>query len=307
MRKITFLLLPILLSTMQANAYDFELNGIYYNFIEEKPNEVEVVHFIEYWHDDFDGEGNYEGDIIIPETVIYEDKEYQVTSIGEIAFEEGSIESVVIPKSIKYIGWGAFRNLRATLKRIEVQWQTPLELEKVEIASRFDTSFEHIVLVVPANTKALYEGHEVWQNFTHIEEKGAEPAQANDVSLNPREIHMLNGAVVLEMRKGINFPCIALHFSDENINMGFGTYIEVKERGGLYIVDGKPYTAINYGIKECLKNHLERFYNDYDKKEYGKEVWSAFVEEGGLQLFLDIANGYIDDEFLSSPFNEIYG
>ena len=51
----------------------------------------------------------YEGDIIIPETVVFNERTYRVTSIGEEAFAGSySLKSVTIPDSVTSIGDGAF-------------------------------------------------------------------------------------------------------------------------------------------------------------------------------------------------------
>ena len=51
----------------------------------------------------------YEGDIIIPETVVSNRVSYLVTSIGKNAFFDcKSLTSITLPNSIKSIGFGAF-------------------------------------------------------------------------------------------------------------------------------------------------------------------------------------------------------
>lgn len=53
--------------------------------------------------------GLYEGNIIIPETVVYNELTYRVTSIGKEAFAFcDSLTSITIPDSVKRIGWKAF-------------------------------------------------------------------------------------------------------------------------------------------------------------------------------------------------------
>ena len=51
----------------------------------------------------------YEGDIVIPETVVCNERTYRVTSIGKEAFAFCyPLTSITIPDSVKKIGWKAF-------------------------------------------------------------------------------------------------------------------------------------------------------------------------------------------------------
>ena len=45
----------------------------------------------------------YEGDIIIPESVVFNERTYRVTSIGDRAFEYCGLTSITIPESITII------------------------------------------------------------------------------------------------------------------------------------------------------------------------------------------------------------
>ena len=62
----------------------------------------------------------YEGDIIIPETIVFNELSYQVTSIGESAFAgSDSLKSVTIPDSVTSIGAKAFKDCKS-LKSIAI-------------------------------------------------------------------------------------------------------------------------------------------------------------------------------------------
>lgn len=53
--------------------------------------------------------GLYKGNIIIPETVVFNEVTYRVTSIGKEAFAFCyPLTSITIPDSVKKIGWKAF-------------------------------------------------------------------------------------------------------------------------------------------------------------------------------------------------------
>ena len=70
-------------------AYDCEVNGIYYNRI--SVDEFEVT----------SGTNKYAGDIVIPETVEYREKQFKVVQIGSNAFKDcTSLTSVIIPQGI---------------------------------------------------------------------------------------------------------------------------------------------------------------------------------------------------------------
>ena len=88
-----------------AKAYDFAIDGIYYNILDETAKTVEVT-----YHDS--KSNSYSGDIVIPSIVKYSDTEYSVTKIGDYAFyaidDCTGLTSIALPSSITSIGEYAF-------------------------------------------------------------------------------------------------------------------------------------------------------------------------------------------------------
>jgi hypothetical protein len=78
------------------------INGINYRLDEENLT-AEVIK-----------KDGYKGDIIIPETVVFNERTYRVTSIGEDAFAYSDLISIVIPDTVTYIDGGAFEESHLT-------------------------------------------------------------------------------------------------------------------------------------------------------------------------------------------------
>ena len=97
MKKILLLLLYVLHSSLRCLGYDFKIDGIYYNI---KGNDVSVA--------SGDNRSSYSGNVIIPETVIYNGTTYSVTSIDGSAFQLCYLTSVTIGNSVTTIGSYAF-------------------------------------------------------------------------------------------------------------------------------------------------------------------------------------------------------
>ena len=97
MKRILFLTLAVLLSTLSASAYDFRVDGIAY----EKNDDGKSVAVC--------ADGYYTGNITIPEKVTYDGATYSVTEIGSSAFWNcRGLTSVTIPNSVTEIGSSAF-------------------------------------------------------------------------------------------------------------------------------------------------------------------------------------------------------
>ena len=100
-QRFTLFIATLILSVcfpLTALSYDVVVDGIYYNLVaQEKTAEVTS------------GDNKYTGKITIPETITVYEKVYNVTSIGEYAFDGcSSLISATIPNSVTSIGQSAF-------------------------------------------------------------------------------------------------------------------------------------------------------------------------------------------------------
>ncbi|MBQ7683388.1 MAG: leucine-rich repeat domain-containing protein [Bacteroidaceae bacterium] len=99
----------VLLSPVCANAYDAEINGIYYNFL-NRSKVAKVVN--KEWTSGSSWTSNYSksytGAIEIPATVDYDGDTYTVTGIEEYAFSNCAVTSITLPETVTSIGKYAF-------------------------------------------------------------------------------------------------------------------------------------------------------------------------------------------------------
>ena len=112
----SILLLLAFLLPVSAAAYDFEVDGIYYNI---NGNKATVT----------SGTNSYSGDVAIPSTVTYNGTTYSVTTIGAWSFEScDGLTGVTIPNSVTTIGNGAFWGC-SNLKSVTI----PNSVTKIEV------------------------------------------------------------------------------------------------------------------------------------------------------------------------------
>lgn len=102
--KQILITIALLLGYTNAIAYDFKVNGIYYNILPTEFPSVEIT----YKDTNYD---SYAGDVEIPEQIVYKNTNYVVSSIGENAFCNCSLLTTIsIPQTIKGIKSRAFYN-----------------------------------------------------------------------------------------------------------------------------------------------------------------------------------------------------
>ena len=101
--RTALLALFSLCAVSSALAHDFEVDGIYYNIVD---NEA-IVTYKGSYSDHYNDE--YSGNVTIPSNVTYNAKSYSVTEIDHKAFSGcSSLTSVSIPNSVTFIGQEVF-------------------------------------------------------------------------------------------------------------------------------------------------------------------------------------------------------
>ena len=99
------ILTAVLSAGTNIYAYDFEVDGIYYNIISSTEKTIEVTY-------ENVSESNYSdcfGNVVIPDQVTYNSNTYRVIAIGDEAFEDcDEMTSITIPNSVTSIGYDAF-------------------------------------------------------------------------------------------------------------------------------------------------------------------------------------------------------
>lgn len=183
-------MLGIFLFSSNVHAYDFEVDGVYYNVTSEENFEVCVTYKALY-------KDTYEGNINIPSSVSYQNRTYSVTAIDEYSFYNcDSLKSVIIPNTITSIGRRAFEysdgissitipNSVTSIGYEAFMDCSNLEIVISEIQSPFtisDDVFKNylgywpvVILQVPTGLKDTYKQTTGWNsNFRYIVEENIE-------------------------------------------------------------------------------------------------------------------------------------
>lgn len=236
MKQLNFsFLLTILMSMVGVralaldyyDAYDAKIDDIYYKFTGTEA----IVTCKEYhlWESSdhkivITPKSYYSGNVIIPESVIYDGKTYSVTSIGEDAFYECSgltsitipnsvtsignsvfygcdgLITIEIPNSVTSIGYSAFgycSGLTSVFSLIE----EPFNIHSSVFS---DETYNNATLYVPDGTIDKYKATESWNRFVNIEEGATGINDIKEDLSKQYRYYDLNGNQSLQPRKGLN-------------------------------------------------------------------------------------------------------
>ena len=102
--KKTFLTFLMLTSTISMWAYDFMVDNIFYSVVSMADLTVKVV------SEDETYTKSYSGDVVIPNSIVFRDRTFNVIRIESKAFMNcPQLTSVSIPKNVSIIGTDVFK------------------------------------------------------------------------------------------------------------------------------------------------------------------------------------------------------
>ncbi len=142
------LLAVLLLAVAGVRSEEFEVDGIRYSLVDD--NRVRVI--------SSGDSASYQGDIVIPEEFVYENKTYIICSITLSGCS--GLTSVVIPNSVTSIGYNAFKDC-ASLTSVEI----PASVTSIG-AFAFDGCGSLASMVIPNSVASI--GNYAFYNCTSL-------------------------------------------------------------------------------------------------------------------------------------------
>ena len=176
-KKILFFLAATMLSGLSVFAQVDE-NGILYSLYTENLT-AEVMHIKE-----------CTDNIVIPNTLNYDGKNYSVTGIGEKSFSECGMSSILIPNSVTSIRMYAFA-FCYNLTSITILNPVPINIEP-DVFLGVDIS--KCTLIVPANAGSAYQKADVWKEF-EIKEGDVVKEEKEDIVVMKDDVIVFRTAI----------------------------------------------------------------------------------------------------------------
>ena len=181
MKKSSLLLFVVLLTALSASAYDFEVDGVYYNILSSSNRTAEVTYKDTNYN-------SYSGDVIIPSNVSYNGTTYQVRAIGAWAFARctnltsvgisndvqtissyafygcTNLEVVTLHRWITEIGANAFAQCSKLRKVISLRTTPPT------ISNSNAFNYSNTTLYVANQSLNAYRNAAYWSSFSSIQD-----------------------------------------------------------------------------------------------------------------------------------------
>ena len=193
--KKYFLLLTLLCLSLSARAHDAEVYGIFYNL--DADNKTATVTFKGDNYDSYNNE--YSGDVVIPETVIYNGITYSVTSLGWACFTYcSSLTSITIPNSVTSLGDCCF-DYCSSLTSIYMLPSTPPSTG----SNMFYNAPLETVYVVDEDAKTAYQAQVPWSEYEIVVmPTGIEEVETDKTAPTIVGCYDLNGKLINGKQRG---------------------------------------------------------------------------------------------------------
>ena len=240
-------------ATNLANAYDFEVDGLYYDIISTSELTCKVV----------SGDNMYSGDVKIPMTVQYKNRDLNVISINASAFQGcSSLTSVEIPNSVTEIGERAFYEC-SSLTSVKIPNSV------TEIGERVFSRCRRLTSVEMSNSVEIirYGTFEYCSSLTSVEIPNSVTKIGGDVFYN------CNNLTSIEIPNSV-------------IQIGWDAFDELHELIIDYGENQLAYTYMSNGFKCPFTNLIKLraarsiyfLYNSYKFKDVFPNVTDLYID-----------------------------
>ncbi len=166
--RTTLLALTLVCTATTGLAYDFMVNGIYYNQNGDKATVTYQGRTLEGYNNGvarYSYHSDYMGKVVIPESVSFDGNNYSVTAIGDHAFHScNELISVSLPQTIEEINEYAFCDC-SSLRGVTCFATIPPTWNGNQ---SYGIDYNKTTLYVPLDLVNVYETSYIWDWFSNI-------------------------------------------------------------------------------------------------------------------------------------------